>query len=213
MAVESGSVPVSERRAAILDIAAEIFAQKGFASTTVREIADAAGILSGSLYHHFDSKETMVDEIIRGFIDDMVGAYTTVADSIDDPLDALQALIRTAFAAIQPHRAALTVAQNESQYLRQFERFTYLDEGYARVETIWSGVLARGIERGVFRADLDVKLMYLFMRDAIFVSVKWFRPDGHFSIEQVAATYEQFLLDGLRVVPPVRSRSTRRRAT
>ena len=34
-------------------------------NTTVRDIADAAGILSGSLYHHFDSKESMVDEILR----------------------------------------------------------------------------------------------------------------------------------------------------
>src|SRR5262249_57938903 len=54
----TGAAPlVSERREEILAIAAKIFADKGYASTTVREIADAAGILSGSLYHHFDSKE------------------------------------------------------------------------------------------------------------------------------------------------------------
>ncbi len=50
----------SERRDEILAIAAQLFAERGFAATTVREIADAAGILSGSLYHHFDSKASMV---------------------------------------------------------------------------------------------------------------------------------------------------------
>ena len=44
-----------------------LFAEKGFKNTTVRDIADAAGILSGSLYHHFDSKEAMVDELLDSF--------------------------------------------------------------------------------------------------------------------------------------------------
>ena len=59
----------SERRDEILAIAAQLFAERGFAATTVREIADAAGILSGSLYHHFDSKESMVDELVHEMLD------------------------------------------------------------------------------------------------------------------------------------------------
>ena len=54
----------SERRARMVALAGELFAQKGYRATTVREIADAAGILSGSLYHHFDSKESIGDEIL-----------------------------------------------------------------------------------------------------------------------------------------------------
>ena len=41
----------------LLELAASMFAERGLRATTVRDIADAAGILSGSLYHHFDSKE------------------------------------------------------------------------------------------------------------------------------------------------------------
>ena len=52
------------RRDEIVALAGEMFAARGFAGTTVREIADAAGILSGSLYHHFDSKESIVDELL-----------------------------------------------------------------------------------------------------------------------------------------------------
>ena len=46
----------SGRRAELLRLAAEMFAERGFRATTVRDIADAAGILSGSLYHHFGGK-------------------------------------------------------------------------------------------------------------------------------------------------------------
>ena len=60
---------VSERRAEIVAIAGDLFAEHGYAHTTVREIADAAGILSGSLYHHFDSKESMIEALLRDFLD------------------------------------------------------------------------------------------------------------------------------------------------
>ena len=52
------------RRSEILHEAAKIIASKGYASATVRDIADASGILSGSLYHHFDSKDQMLVEIL-----------------------------------------------------------------------------------------------------------------------------------------------------
>ena len=55
----------SSRRDELLELAATMFAARGLRATTVRDIADAAGILSGSLYHHFASKEEMVDEVLR----------------------------------------------------------------------------------------------------------------------------------------------------
>src|SRR6202046_4782388 len=64
----------SERRADVMQTAAELFAQKGFRATTVREIADAAGILSGSLYHHFDSKESIGAELLSDFLHELLAA-------------------------------------------------------------------------------------------------------------------------------------------
>ena len=59
--------PRSSRRDELLELAATMFAERGLRATTVRDIADSAGILSGSLYHHFKSKEQMVEEVLRGF--------------------------------------------------------------------------------------------------------------------------------------------------
>ena len=58
-----------DRRELILATAAGMFARKGVRSTTVREIADAVGILSGSLYHYFNSKDEIAQEIVMDFLD------------------------------------------------------------------------------------------------------------------------------------------------
>jgi AcrR family transcriptional regulator len=73
----------SERRAHLVVLAGELFAQKGYRATTVREIADAAGILSGSLYHHFDSKESIGDEILSSFINEVLADYRDMVEELD----------------------------------------------------------------------------------------------------------------------------------
>src|SRR3954447_8593042 len=103
----------TERREHLVKLAAELFAEKGFQATTVRNIADEAGILSGSLYHHFDSKESIVDEILSGFFTEIMAAYQAVVDQNDDPRDTIAGLVRVAFGTLEPHRAAITVMQND----------------------------------------------------------------------------------------------------
>ena len=79
---------MSTRRAELLALAAQMFAERGYGQTTVRDIADAAGILSGSLYHHFDSKESMVDEILRTFLDELFTRYREIVDAGLEPRQA-----------------------------------------------------------------------------------------------------------------------------
>ena len=67
--------PPNSRRDELLELAATMFAERGLRATTVRDIADSAGILSGSLYHHFDSKESIGDEILAGFLDEIRADY------------------------------------------------------------------------------------------------------------------------------------------
>ena len=188
---------VSERREEILALAAKIFADKGYASTTVREIADAAGILSGSLYHHFASKEAMLDEIMHGFLDHIVEQYRATVDAGGDPIDVLRALVREAFSSLGGNPAALAVMINEFNFLVQFPRFAYLREGAEETERLWTGVIEEGMRTGVFRSDIDARMIYRFMRDTIWISVRLYRPDGKYTSEEIADFYVAMLLDGL----------------
>src|SRR3954453_2629157 len=106
-------VLASERREHLVRLAAELFARKGYQATTVRNIADEAGILSGSLYHHFDSKESIVDEILASFFAELTAANRDAVRRGGDPREVLAELVRICFAALVPHRAAVMVMQND----------------------------------------------------------------------------------------------------
>ena len=68
----------SERRRQLIEITAELFADRGYKATTVRAIGDAAGVLSGSLYYHFDSKEAIADELFASYFDELVATYRSI---------------------------------------------------------------------------------------------------------------------------------------
>src|SRR6478609_96231 len=125
------------RRDELLEIAAELFAEKGFKNTTVRDIADAAGILSGSLYHHFDSKESMVDEILQTFQTELFAAYDDVIASNADARTKIERAVRLSFEAIDQHRYEVAIFQNEADFLGSFDRFGYLAERNAQSREVW----------------------------------------------------------------------------
>ena len=190
---------MTERRDEILALAGEMFAERGFGSTTVREIADGAGILSGSLYHHFDSKESMIDEILAGFLDGFAAKAQAVVDGGGDPADVLSRLVTLAFDAVAEDATAVAVMQNEVGFLLQFARFAYLRKRADEAERLWVGVIRSGIESGAFRDDLDPRLTYRFMRDAIWVTVRWYRPGGRHPIDEIRDDYLRLLLGGITV--------------
>lgn len=191
------STPNGGRRSELLRIAATLFAEKGFKNTTVRDIAESAGILSGSLYHHFDSKESMVDEILSTFQDQLFAAYGEVLASDDDARTKLDRVVRLSFEAIDQHPAEVAIFQNEADHLGSFERFGYLAERGAQSRDIWLTLLNEGVQTGVLRPDLDVHLVYRFIRDTVWVAVRWYRPGGDLSHSDVADQYLSILLDGI----------------
>ncbi|RFU36908.1 TetR/AcrR family transcriptional regulator [Actinomadura logoneensis] len=191
------SAAASERREHLVKLAAELFAEKGFQATTVRNIADEAGILSGSLYHHFDSKESIVDEILSGFFEEIMTRYREVIDRGEDPRATIAGLVRIAFGTLEPHRAAITVMQNDWNYLKGMERFAYLTKSEDEVEKMWVDTIKAGQEQGLFRADVDPKLTYRMIRDTVWVAVRWFKPGGRLDAQGLAEHYLKVMFDGI----------------
>lgn len=187
----------TSRRQQLLTIAAGLFAEKGFRNTTVRDIADAAGILSGSLYHHFDSKESMVDEILRTFQEELFGQYDEILASEADARTKLERAVRVSFEAIDQHPHEVAIFQNDADHLGTFERFGYLADRNAQSRQVWVTLIEQGIASGALRADLDVTLTYRFIRDTVWVAVRWYRPGGGLTHIDVADQYVRILLDGI----------------
>ncbi|MEI6252854.1 MAG: TetR family transcriptional regulator KstR2 [Mycobacteriaceae bacterium] len=185
------------RRDELLGLAATMFADRGLRATTVRDIADAAGILSGSLYHHFSSKEEMVDEVLRGFLDWLFVRYQQIIDTEPNPLARLKGLFLASFDAIENHHAEVVIYQDEAKRLAGQPLFSYIDELNARQRKMWVDVLNQGIEQGCFRPDIDVDLVYRFIRDTTWVSVRWYTPGGPLTAEQVGRQYLSIVLGGI----------------
>ncbi|MEV0250280.1 TetR/AcrR family transcriptional regulator [Nocardia sp. NPDC050712] len=197
--VTAPDVSKSARRNELLLLAADLFAQRGLRATTVRDIADAAGILSGSLYHHFDSKESMVDEILRGFLDDLFGRYREIVTAGLSSRDTLEALVLASYESFDHFHAAVAIYQAEAKRLRGADRFAYIDEYNNEFRELWHKVLTNGVADGSFRAELDVELAYRFLRDTVWVAVRWYQPGGPITVENLAKQYLTIVLDGLTV--------------
>ena len=181
-------------------LAGELFAQKGFRATTVREIAEAAGILSGSLYHHFDSKESIGDEILSSFINDVLADYRAAAGAAVSPREVLEQIVRSTSQTLGRHRPALAMLQNDWSYFAAQPRFSYIRRAVGEIERTWVTQLERGQELGVFRADLDPKLTYRLLRDVLWIPSQW-RVAGGYSTDQVAEGLLGLLFKGIAAGP------------
>lgn len=190
------------RRDELLTLAATMMAERGLRATTVRDIADAAGILSGSLYHHFKSKEEMVDEVLRSFLDWLFGRYQQIIDTEPNPLERLKGLFMASFEAIEHRHAQVVIYQDEAKRLSSQPRFAYLEARNREQRKMWVDVLQQGIDKGHFRPDIDVDLVYRFIRDTTWVSVRWYQPGGGLTAEQVGAQYLSIVLGGITANQP-----------
>jgi TetR/AcrR family transcriptional regulator, cholesterol catabolism regulator len=185
------------RQAELLQIAADLFAERGYVATTVRDIADEAGILSGSLYHHFDSKESMIDEILSTFIDRTLASYDAVIAEKLSPKETFERLVHVSLGSMISDRSAILIYQNEARFLAQEPRFSYLADAHRKFERIWTKVLERGVELGEFRPNIEPKLIYRLVRDTVWTAPRWWRPGGSVKPERIIEQYLAVLVDGI----------------
>ena len=193
----NGSSATATRRDQLLAIAAQLFATRGYSQTTVRDIADEAGILSGSLYHHFDSKETMLREILQEFMDDLLTGFTEIVSKGAPARKCLDELIHRAFATIHAKPYAVALYQNESAHVATMTDFAFVAKTSREIEKLWISVLQTGRDAGDFRADLEISLVYRFIRDTVWASVRWYNPRGRFKHDVVASQYLVMLYGGI----------------
>jgi AcrR family transcriptional regulator len=185
------------RRDELLDLAATMFAERGLRATTVRDIADSAGILSGSLYHHFKSKEQMVEEVLRDFLDWLFTRYQEIVGREADPLERVKGLFMTSFEAIENRHAQVVIYQDEAKRLSGLPQFEFVEARNREQRRMWVDVLKEGMKEGCFKPDIDVDLVYRFIRDTTWVSVRWYQPGGPLTAEQVGRQYLAIVLGGI----------------
>lgn len=81
-----------ERRREILEVAAQLFARKGYRGTSMRDIGEQAGVLGGSLYHHIKSKDALFVELHNGALDDAERRIVAAIDAVEGAWPKLEAM-------------------------------------------------------------------------------------------------------------------------
>ncbi|WP_305092569.1 TetR/AcrR family transcriptional regulator [Prescottella sp. R16] len=191
----------STRREEILFHAAKLFSERGVAGTTVRDIADAVGILSGSLYHYFASKDDIAFEIVIAFVDDLNHRYEDAIASGGSAREHLDRMVTVAFAAAIDHPFATEIYQNESVLSSQPVDDT-INAAVRRAHELWSATIEAGVASGEFRADLDVRHFHRMLSDAVWSTVRNSRPTLDRDSDRLRHNLITVFLDGFAVGTP-----------
>src|SRR5271166_2411114 len=149
----------------IVSAAAKVFRTKGYHAATVRDIADEVGLLKGSLYHHFDSKEELLYLVVKEPIAQMYRTMAEIAAADGRATDKLRRAISAHLEAFDRHYPHLFVylRERESVKRRFREMIGFSPKDYERC---WQQILREGEESGEFRTDLDIQVASYRLADA-----------------------------------------------
>ena len=189
-----------DRRVRILACSAELFATKGVGATTVREIGEAAGVFSGSLYHYFKSKNAIVAELLAGFMVDIETRFSHVDERAATPVDRVRGMIDETLAVIELHPYPTAIYQNDRNYLRDHGLLEPVDSASLGIRGHWLEAIREGVEQGVFRTDIPPEIFYRTVRDTLWSTTHW--PDrARYSRAEFAELMATLFFDGF-LVPP-----------
>jgi len=181
--IEQGQVTdPNSPRGRLLAAAARLFKEKGFARTTVRDIAAEVGILSGSIFHHFPNKESILKEVMAEAIRlAMVELQAAVAD-MRSVADKVRAVLRCELEAIhgQSVGVGFTLLAAEWRYLSEESQADIL-KLRDRYESFHRDIYQEAKDQGLIK----VEPFYLrhFVRGALGETIHWFHLDGDLSLE------------------------------
>ncbi len=196
----------------IVSAAAKVFRTKGYHAATVRDIAEEVGILKGSLYHHFESKEALLYLVVKEPIAQMFRAIAEIAESDLTATEKLRRAISTHLEAFDRHYPQLFVylRERESVKRRFREMIGFSPKEYERH---WQQILRQGVESGEFRPELDVQVTSYGLLGMLNWAYKWYDPQGRSSVGEVAEQFTSLALRGLAADRPPAARPRRRAAS
>ncbi len=191
----------------IVSAAAKVFRTKGYHAATVRDIADEVGILKGSLYHYFDSKEELLYLVVKEPIARMYRTISEIAVADETATEKLRRAISAHLEAFDRHYPHLFVylRERESVKRRFREKIGFSPKEYERC---WQQIIRDGIRTGEFRPDLDVQVASYGLLGMLNWLYKWYDPQGRLSVQQVAEQLISLALAGLAAAPEAPKRNS-----
>jgi AcrR family transcriptional regulator len=186
-----------QTRAAIVDAALKLFEAAGYHGTAVGEIASTAGITKGAFYHHFNSKEELLQLIHDEYSAYQVESINAALQHSDQPSEQLRHLILCMVEGIEKYRPHVTVFFQERRHLSP-QSLAKIRRKRDQMERTLLEVFERGVAAGTFRRDLDPRTTCLGIIGMCAWTYQWFSPDGRLSGREIADEFADIVLKGIK---------------
>jgi AcrR family transcriptional regulator len=168
----------------LMRAAAHLFKTRGYERTTVRELGAAVGIQSGSLFHHFKSKEDILLSVMKETIIINMARMDDALSKAPDAKSRLLALIQCEINSVHTDTGeAMSVLVYEWRSLSKDKQPLILNLRN-QYEALWLSVIKEAADLGLIR--LDPFILRRLIAGAIGWSSTWYRTDGDLSLEDLA---------------------------
>jgi TetR/AcrR family transcriptional regulator, cholesterol catabolism regulator len=185
------------RRGEVLDVAARMFAEKGYENTTSQDIGKELGMLRGSIYYYFDSKEGLLFELIEEVWLGALEYLDEVLASDASPAEKLHELIRRHVLYITENTTDASLFLHEVRSLSDKHRATVIEQEKRYRQGI-TKLIKDGQAKGEIRKDIDAKLATFQVLGAVNWPYRWYQKGKGASAKKVADQFADTLLGGLR---------------
>ena len=185
------------RREQIFRVATRIFCEKTYHGTTLKDIADAVGMLKGSLYYYITSKEKLLADVILNAVHALNEDLVRVESANLSPVERLRQIIREHVKFNAMYREAGTLFITEKNVISSLE-MDELVEIFERRDKLIARTLKEGIELGLYR-PIDVRVASLAIVGLCNSILFWYTPSGRLSYDRIANSFFELLHHGLSV--------------
>jgi AcrR family transcriptional regulator len=194
-----------ERPSELLEAALYVFAERGYASTRLEDIAATVGVTKGTIYHYFATKEELLVRAIEHYHDRVFQPLEAVVAERRAPVSAsIRRFLRHAFGNLDPARLSiltLLVQGVSAEVPRAYAR--WLETGPVRAWGILAELIEAGKANGEFRADVDSEVAARVTMSGLLLQFSWQRYADHanhvaIDPDQLIDSAADLLLHGLR---------------
>lgn len=204
--IKAASDDADARFRTILETSARVICAKGYEGASIQEIAEACGLTKAGLYHHIESKENLLSEIMHYGMDLFEQQVLSQVSEIPDPVERLRACMEKNIklvtrgsskevTIILHEHATLTGSPGKHINTRKKRYVRFLEQSFAEA-----------MLKGQIRTVNPKVAAYSFLGMILWI-YKWYRPDGELSDDRIAADMIDLLFTGL--VPTERPHGTR----
>jgi AcrR family transcriptional regulator len=186
----------TDRKEEILRVSQKLFKEKGYASTSVRDIAKALSIEPASLYSHISSKEDILEQICFDMANKFQVAIEEVNDIYFDAPQKLKLAIHSHVRLLTQNLEAATVFIREWRHLSEPKLSDFIALRNKYEEGIRE-IIQTGIDEEKYNL-IDKKFGALTILSSVNWIVEWYKPEGNLTPDQIAERLYHFILTGLK---------------